>query len=193
MAILKFFIRKKHALTKAIRELYRSIMDEKKVTYSVEEINTATHKVTIRCRGTRAIIITTFAEVISDHKLIAGLSPEQSCLIGGYYGRMIRNSCKKTDSLNKVKKMSFLLKNGVGKYSIIFQNRDGSLGYIDNKTQKDFLEYPLTIVDNKHIINNFDPSQACYIGLLAGISIEKSNENQLANILKKPPTLRIIN
>ena len=56
------------------------------------------------------------------------------------------------------------------------------------------------MANNPHIINHFDASQACYIGLLAGIFFEKSlNSNNeqvkhdLETVSQKPPALRLVN
>jgi len=66
-----------------------------------------------------------------------------------------------------------LLSNKTGQYCIAFQDRSGEVGYFDQKTRKEFLQQPLEMVKNTYLISQFDPSQACYIGLLAGISMEK--------------------
>ena len=101
--------------------------------------------------------------------------------------------------LVKAKNMSFLLKNTRGRYKIVFQNRNGDIGYFDQKTKKEFVEHPLTVAQSELLISRFDPSQACYIGLLAGISLEKAltidqktGQNTAQELFKKMPKLRVI-
>jgi len=168
-------------------------------TYFIEEINVQTNKVIIRYRGTRTIIKADLGSIISDAKIIDGLSPEQACLIGGYFGRVLRKSLESNKALKKAKRLSFLLKNNRGQYRIVFENRSGEVGYLDQKTKKEFIEHPLTMAKNSYIISKFDPSQACYIGILAGISMEKAihldektGQHNLDDLLKKHPKLRLI-
>lgn len=167
--------------------------------YALEEINLKSQTVVIRCRGTRKTIKQTFDSVISDVKLLEGLPSIHACWIGALYGRALRASLEKGVALKKAKNMSFLLKNTRGRYKIVFQNRNGDIGYFDQKTKKEFVEHPLTVAQSELLISRFDPSQACYIGLLAGISLEKAltidqktGQNTAQELFKKMPKLRVI-
>lgn len=150
----------------------------KRFPYQIEEIDFYKRRVVIRCRGLRTIVKTSFEEAVYNADLIAGLSPIQACALGGYFGRAFRDQHgddHKT-SHKKASNMSFLLKNNTGKYCISFQDRSGEVGYFDRHTRKEFLQQPLEIVKDSYLISQFDPSQACYLGLLAGLSIEKEIE-----------------
>lgn len=181
---------------KSLRELaahYRRSL------YQIEEIDIQTRRVIIHCRGTRTVIKTTIEAVVSDYRLIAGLSPVQACLIGGYVGRAIQAKHHDGNAIKETRKMSFLLENHDGQYRIVFQDRSGQVGYVDKKSKQEFVELPLTIVKNEYAISRFDPSQACYIGILAGISLEKAilrnqktGDDSIEQILHKPPRLRVV-
>ena len=167
--------------------------------YTIEEINFKSQMATVRCRGTRRAIKQSFESIVGDTEILGGLSSIHACWIGALYGRVLRASFEKKSALRKANNMSFLLKNKKGKYSFIFENRTGEIGYLDQKSKKEFIEHPLTIARDNRIISRFDPSQACYIGMLAGISLEKAlsmdertGENNTEKLLKKMSALRIL-
>jgi hypothetical protein len=60
------------------------------------------------------------------------------------------------------------------------------ISYTDCINRNEFIEYPQSILNNPHIINYFDSTQACYIGILAGLSYEKMKTKRVR------PSLRII-
>jgi len=165
--------------------------------YLIEEIDMSSRLVFLRCVGSRMVVKFKIEQFVSDISLVDKLPAKQSCVLGGCYGRILRAAMEGRDALNKVKKMNFLLSNKRGRYKIVFQNRNGDIGYYDQKTRQEFVEHPLTIVNNDYIISEFDPSQACYIGILAGISLEKAvssgkSGDEIEVILNKPPKLRIV-
>ncbi|PIQ42386.1 MAG: hypothetical protein COV52_05175 [Gammaproteobacteria bacterium CG11_big_fil_rev_8_21_14_0_20_46_22] len=101
------------------------------------------------------------------------------------------------EALKRAKKMNFLLSDKSGRYKIVFQNRNGEIGYFDQKSRQEFVEHPLTLVKNDYIISEFDSSQACFIGILAGVSIEKAissgqSPDNVGDIMNKAPKLRVV-
>lgn len=179
--------------------MIKFFLNKESFPYVLEEIDMKSHVVIIRCRGTRTVIKQRIESLISDMVTIKGLSPKQACLLGGYYGRALRAAMEGRDALKKAKSMSFLLSNNHGHYKVLYQNRDGGIGYINQKTSREFVEHPLVIATSEHIISEFDSSQACYIGILAGISMEKAismdeklGTHKFEELLNKRPKLRII-
>ena len=135
----------------------------------------------------------TFSEIISNSDVIEGLSCEHACWIGVYYGKALRNALDRKTNLKNIKKPSYLLQHKYGHYKIICENRDGTIGCIHTKTRNELNAHPLSIAQDKIFINYFDVSQACYIGILAGISIEKKQYTSLTGIKKQiAPYLRIV-
>jgi hypothetical protein len=94
-------------------------------------------------------------------------------LLGYFYGRCYRFSQANTSNTKRLSPSPLLLKKNSGRYKILYHHRDGSISYTDCRDQREFTEYPQSILNNSHIINNFDSTQACYIGMLAGLSYEK--------------------
>jgi hypothetical protein len=52
-------------------------------------------------------------------------------------------------------------------------------------------------LNNNYIISEFDPSEACYIGILAGSSLERVLTSQkdihtTEKLIQKPPQLRVV-
>lgn len=167
--------------------------------YVLEELNLNTQAVVLRCKNVRTVLKTDCKTIISDSSLIAGLSPIHCAFIGGSFGRALRTSIQSNTAWKKKNEMSFLLQDNNGRYRIISEKRSGEIGYIDKKTKQIFVEDPLTIVNTDHIISRFDSSQACYLGILAGIRIENTKirdkttgQQQLNIMLNKPPKLRLV-
>jgi len=83
--------------------------------------------------------------MIADMSVVNRLSSKQACVLGGCYGRLLRASLEGREALSKAKKMGFLLSNKLGRYKIVFQNRNGDIGYFDQKTRQEFVEHPLCL------------------------------------------------
>jgi hypothetical protein len=122
---------------------------------------------------------------MSEHEQI------EASLIGGYYGRVLHASSKEKNIMQHSKNPNFVLKKKTGIYQITMRNRQGEIGYFNRLSRKEFIEHPLAIINHKHIISNFDPSQACYIGMLAALSLTKQINK--GEIFDKPPKLRAVN
>jgi len=188
---LKTFIRQH------IENLRYLFTHAKHAKYCIEEIDTKAQEVTIRCHGTDTAIKFTYTSIISDPLVLDGLSPDQACLIGGYVGRVIRGDGSVINYHANQK--SFLLNKKIGRYRIVYQDRSGQVAYIDTISKKKYLEHPITIVNTRHIILKFNSSQACYLGILAGVSIEKNMQidkktgsKKLLKISQKRAKLRIV-
>jgi hypothetical protein len=181
----------------AVKNALLTLHSYKSYAYFIEEIDVSNQKVVIRGRGTKTIIKASYADFIGDENLINGVSPTQASIVGGYYGRALRNAMKGNGILKQAKTMDFLLRHRVGRYKVLFQARNGDIGYLDQKSRQEFIEHPLTIVNNNHIISEFDPSEACYIGILAGSSLERVLTSQkdihtAEKLIQKPPQLRVV-
>ncbi|MDP1573688.1 MAG: hypothetical protein Q8L78_01960 [Coxiellaceae bacterium] len=136
----------------------------------------------------------TFSEIISNSNIIEGLSCEHASRIGIYYGESLRRSVmdEKTH-LKHIKKPGYLLKHEHGRYKVVGENRDGTIECVHVKTKNILSAYPLSIVKDKIFINYFDVNQACYIGILAGIGMEKSKKTVFKEVKKQSVNyLRIV-
>jgi hypothetical protein len=80
------------------------------------------------------------------------------------------------------------MKNARGKYRIHSMNRDGIISYLDTTKNLSHDRHPATIAKDETLISQFDPSQACYLGILAGLNADEPAKN--VNYAK--PNLRLI-
>ncbi len=74
---------------------------------------------------------------------------------------------------------------------------DNTIGYIDSVDKTVYIEAPLTIMQNQFAVNRFGPKQACYIGILAGLALERPDKNGLSKnevilAAKKTSILRLV-
>jgi hypothetical protein len=165
----------------------------------IAEINVAAQQVTFHVKKKSLFLKYTFSEAVCDMGIIQSLSPVEACWLGGYFGRAFRACEAGRPILKRVKNGSFLLSSKRGRYKVVFENRTGEVGYFDKKSKKEFVEHPLTIANNPYLIAEFDSSQACYIGILAGASMEKmieqdkkTGKDRLGILLQKRPKLRVV-
>ena len=66
-----------------------------------------------------------------------------------------------------------MLKHKYGQYKIVGENRDGTIDCLHVKTKKALSIHPIAIAKDDLLVNHFDANQACYIGILAGMAMEK--------------------
>lgn len=189
---MHFFKKIKNEVSKfiaALKAIYHLLRDSEKILYRVEEIDSARRRAIIYCHGTRTILRLTIAEIIYDPEIIFNLPAVQSYKIGYYFGSIYK---KGSEPFKRGKKATFLLSFKRGRFKIISQNRDGSLIYLDTKLNITRAELPINIIKNEHVISNFDPSQACYIGILTGIESNNQKRRVASSTLQNKPALIVI-
>lgn len=148
----------------------------------LEEVNLETEEIIIYCRGTRTIVKSKISDVVMDIAIIQNLTAVQASWLGYYYGSKSHfvNQKRKGLSLNCFK----------GKYQIISQDRKGEVTYQEINSKKIYKANPIDILSDESLIGDFDPTQACYIGILSGIMRVKSNKKK---DIKPRPRLSIVN
>ena len=127
---------------------------------------------------------------IKNAKLISEITPEDACYIGGYYGKTIKKNINRRTFAPRPSKNNLLISQRSARYKIISLCRNGDLKFIDRKSKKEYIMSPLFIVNEKSILNNFSSTNSCYIGILAGMSIENKRKPSSANI--KTPILKLV-
>jgi hypothetical protein len=143
------------------------------VIYKVIDINPDTLNVVIRCINTTTNVKDKIPYIIKDKDILSGLEPVEACWLGYYYGRAIQK--KSADVVKKsTDDVSFLLRNTRGKYRIHSLNRGGMISFIDTSTNVISEKLVIRIAKDEAMVNQFDPSQACYIGILAGLQEERT-------------------
>lgn len=160
LGILSHF-QKKH-LTKNNKSffiLYKIVGSKNSLTYTLQYINT------------NAFICLTLEEIVFDLDVLAGLHPVQSCYIGLEYAKQFKN----LNLLNKSQQQKLKYSHSrYGKYFLQYQDRKGSLGFIDKETERKFLMDPRDIALSEELINEFDAVQTFFIGLSAGLKLDNS-------------------
>jgi hypothetical protein len=109
-------------------------------------------------------------------------------MLGLNYG--ILSSKLSRNPRNKENQIDFFIVHNKSRYCVDQITRNGKIGYLDTKTGSSYIESPATITDNRHIIDRFDSSQACYIGILAGARIKEEIAN--GKIKAEKPILRLV-
>jgi hypothetical protein len=168
------------------------------IKYKIVEIDMGNQSVLFRVCGSSATMKHYITEAISDNLLLSGLSPIDACLIGLCYGKLLKRSIDRGYKLIKNPFSGYQLSAYKGQYKILSLDRNGEITYIDSKTQFTHSKLPTDLVQNDDLIRDFDPSQASYIGTLAGISksskiaiIEPKVSIQKASVCKEPK-LRLV-
>ncbi|OGT41295.1 MAG: hypothetical protein A3F13_09865 [Gammaproteobacteria bacterium RIFCSPHIGHO2_12_FULL_40_19] len=159
---------------------------------NLEEIDISKKVVVVRSRGARAVLKLSIAEAIADPSIIANLLPVQACWLGYYAGLLYDPAeIQKQKQYLKNAEGVFSLKCAAGQYRVVSQDRKGEITYMKSNDTDVITEYPINIVQDEVTISKFDASQACYIGILAGIYVTKYGNNA-QTIQKKPPILHVI-
>ena len=161
-----------------------------RVYYRISSVDAEEQTVILHIIHKSVFIKQTFSEIISDSEMIEGLSCKEACWIGVYYGKALRSALDRKSHLKHIKKPNYLLKHRYGRYKIISENRDGTIECIHIKSRKEISTSPIYIAKDTAFINHFDANQACYIGILAGMAMEKKEhmptvmQKQMASYLK---------
>ena len=152
-----------------------------------------TQSVLLHIKHKNIFIKQTFSEIISTPSILDGLSCKHACWIGIYYGKALRMALESKKNHKNFYKPNYLLKHKHGLYKIISENRNGTIDCLHIRTKKELNATPLLISQDEKLLKLFDPSQACYIGILAGIEISK-RENRQSEIrdIYKAPYLRVV-
>lgn len=141
----------------------------------IASINLEKQEVVFHVQQKSIFLTCSFDEAIGDLSILESLGSTQACWLGGCYGRALKRSFTNKEAFRTTKSQSFLLRNTKrGCYQIAFQARNGDIGYFNKSSRREFTDSPVSLAKNDYIISKFSPSQACYIGILAGIFIEKN-------------------
>lgn len=161
--------------------------------YRISSVDLGHQTVLIHIIQKNIFIKQTFAQAISSPEIIEGLSCEQACWLGIYYGEAFRAALHDKGNFKNIKKPGYFLKHRHGRYRIHCENRDGTITCMHIKTKEKLTLSPLTIAKDPLFIKEFDENQACYIGILAGIQMHKNESGQGKNLTQKLiPHLRIV-
>lgn len=171
----------------SLKHIYEHIRELDNTLFRIEEIDLSSQAVIFYCQGVNTVLKMPIPEAISDDAIISNLRPTQACWLGYYYGKIARD----IPSLTKRNVSDFLLCFSQGQFKILSQDRKGDITYIDTKTKEIYTENPIELSKNEFVISRFDPSQACYIGIIAGINISRVGESVFSK-RKIHPILKVV-
>ena len=198
---------KKHCIEKTqlslsfLKVQWQHYLRQRNITYRIAEIDTQNHVFSLQVKGRNLLITKDFFETISTENLIQNMSSLDASSIGFYCARLFYSSksSSKTSEKNSFN-FPFALTHQYGRYELIGQDlRTQEITYVDKVHRTQFKELPTAVIQSDYIINKFDPTQACYIGVLAGRLVEKTaakdktqSVEAVEQLLQKKPHLRVI-
>lgn len=145
----------------------------------------------MQCINTKAIFDAIIQDIIFDEDILYGLHPIQGCYIGIEYEKTIKFKSSNTE----VKPRSLFSKYSASRYGnnhLLYQNRNGLLGFESKITGEQFLMDPRDIALSKSLIEEFDTVQAFCIGVLAGLKFANPKTEESTLSQTKTPYLRLV-
>ncbi len=158
---------------------------ELNILYRVVEVSEDFHLLAVHRINTKAIIKMTIQELVYDKDILYGLHPYQACFVGLQYAEIIK---AKTSNLapDTITSLYDYCQTRYGKYQIIEQTRNKDIIFQNTITNQIHTMEPRDVALSEEIISEFDAIQSFYIGLLAGLRINKPITKH------KKPVLRIV-
>lgn len=156
---------------KAVNVLNEKLPASDFIFYKIVNFNDKTNKYALQCINTKAIFHLNIKEIILDADILYGLHPVQSCFVGIEHAIEIKN--KPNASINYGHKIKPYTVNRYGTYNLIYQDREKNLCFEDVYSKKTFSQDAIDIALTEHIISKFDAIQAFYVGLQAGLKMNK--------------------
>lgn len=135
---------------------------------TIKKIDLCNFKVFLYIKGTRSNISYKLDEIIYDFAIISSLTSEEASYLGYYYGCNYEQM-----NLHKRQNYDFLITpTTANKYNVLAVDRRKNIIFssCSDRAKNNVSMKPEEIFKSKAIINGFHPTNACYIGLLAGLS-----------------------
>lgn len=162
------------------------------IIYKIVDLIPANNLFVLQCINTKAIFYLHLSDIVFDSDILYSLHPIQACYIGIEYAKSIKTApfIPDKNAEKKINKQSICR---YGKYTLLFQNREKKICFLDNSTNEKFLMAPVDIAISQELIQEFDAAQAFHIGFLAGVKINGTHKK--INTFEKihmPPKLKLI-
>ena len=149
------------------KEALYKIQKERKIFFRIVDINE--NFIELHVKGKSASAKKKVVDIIYENHIISGLSSCDACSLGVYYGFNLKNMCNDKIPI----KYPLLCMNNSGRYRLLYEERDGNIAYMNTITNEKFVKSPICLAKDYNTIEQFDPTQACYIGILAGSKCHK--------------------
>ncbi len=169
--MIKNISKKIKKFTTLLLEVLYRIKKEQKVFFRIVDMDNGV--VELHVKGKTSSMKKNVLNVIYETHIISGLSSPDACSLGVFYGYNLKGLFSGRNF-----NYPLLCISNEGRYRLMSENREGNIEFIDTKTMEKFVKCPIAIAKDYQIIEKFDPTQACYIGILAGIKKHKLESNQ---------------
>jgi hypothetical protein len=154
----------------------------------IEKIDLNKKNVFIYCIGTTSLIKLSFEEALFDTVLLASLPPKQASWIGYHYGKLYNQPIKHNNLLYK---NEFSFRKSEKRFTLISQNRNGNISYLDRMTNEVITGSVLEILTTDILIDKFESLEASYLGILGGILASKYKQ-KIVNRLAVRSALKLV-
>lgn len=177
-------------ISRLFKKAYKIIRYDTEIFFHVREIDADKMRTILYCKRAKSFFKVSLESAISDPAIIKKIHPVQTCWIGYYYGKALREGKLKSKSLN-----TNILLNSPGKRYMITGLEQGGLAmtYRDHETHTEYTKSVADLAQNNKLLEAFGPGPACYIGIWAGKAVAKHGTEIL--IIKPAvtrPSLRVI-
>lgn len=160
------FLKKINNLKTVFSEVLFKVKKDQKIFFRI--VNIYENTIELQVKGKTASIKKQVFDIIYESHIISSLSSLDACTLGVFYGFNL----KKMGAIKNVN-YPLLCINNEGKYRLHYEAQDGKICFINIKTKEETLQCPIDIAKDYRLIDEFDPTQACYIGILAGLRTRK--------------------
>ncbi|MFZ2315132.1 MAG: hypothetical protein WAW86_05685 [Gammaproteobacteria bacterium] len=154
------------------------------VFYKIINFDSKNKKYLLQCINSKATFNATLKEIVDDQDIVGALHPIQSCYVGieyaNYFSQIPVELTKNTYTCSQSR---------YGKYSLRFLDRKKNVGFLDCASNSEMLMDPRDIALSNVFIKEFDSIHAFYIGIQAGV---KMNKTIAYNLSPNKPKLRLI-
>lgn len=123
----------------------------------------------VQCINTKVILELTVEDIVFDLDILYGLHPVQACFIGIEYAKHWKSKRFDPDNYGKpLNPMGRYMGYRYGSLNLLYQNRNGLLGFACLNSGEEFLMDPRDIALSRELIEEFDVAHAFCIGVMAG-------------------------
>lgn len=157
------------------------------IFYRIVDYIADTDEFLLQCINTKATFSMSLCDLILDSEVLFGLEPGQACFIGLKYSQLQHSA---SIDASKLSHETIPLQSRYGLFIIENKLPNGALQILHKKTYERIVMDPRDIALSEEMINEFDASQAFYIGVLSDGNIEKPRSNPTRQF--KNTHLRII-
>lgn len=143
-----------------------------------------------QCLHSYSVFYKTPIQIINNQFIIDRLMPLEASMVGIVCGEIYKEFLRTEKNLSKPISAGLLKEKTY--YKLLLISRDGSIEYETTSQERHLEKNIIDLIRKKEVVRCFSPSDAYYIGFLAGLELYKIKNNLKSDKLKKIPKLRLI-